>query len=454
MKRLWIAIALLLAALPTLCDELCTAMYLSGRKIGTSIVKSSPGYFEGKAVTDTYTVTRARFKNGGVLINSIESETCYTDNDGKTLFRRINSRSSDGTFAKTEVRYTAEKIFFKTETRDGKTEKTFDIPKDLPFDIDPLDRYIEDTVEGEARSYEYYTFDTDKAEILKMKDTLEYIGDSEVEAAGKKYECAVIKGIDKNGHTSYSYISGGEVVKSELPDESVMVVIDLPENRDKFDDYDMTEESKIASDVKIEDPEKVIAMSGSLTNTATGKVTAFDNKAIIMNPAESLPYPVKGEDKYLKATTIIDCDNPEIIAFAKKHAAGAKNSYEACDKLKEAVFELMDFEESGTEMQKAGDILKSGKGVCRHASLLYTALVRSLGIPCRQVLGIAYIPDGDGFGGHAWAECYVGKWVPFDPTWNSDFVDATHIKLAESEVDDAVTLFDMTIKIDKVEVMK
>jgi hypothetical protein len=48
----------------------------------------------------------------------------------------------------------------------------------------------------------------------------------------------------------------------------------------------------------------------------------------------------------------------------------------------------------------------------------------------------------------------VGKWVPFDPTWNSDFVDATHIKLAESEADDAVTLFDMTIKIDKVEVAK
>jgi hypothetical protein len=41
---------------------------------------------------------------------------------------------------------------------------------------------------------------------------------------------------------------------------------------------------------------------------------------------------------------------------------------------------------------------------------------------------------------HAWVESYVGEWVAFDATLKSDFVDATHIKLAEG---DATNMFEM-----------
>ncbi len=43
-----------------------------------------------------------------------------------------------------------------------------------------------------------------------------------------------------------------------------------------------------------------------------------------------------------------------------------------------------------------------------------------------MVSGLAY--SGNSFGGHAWVEVWAGKWIELDPTWGTDFVDATHIR--------------------------
>jgi tetratricopeptide (TPR) repeat protein len=57
-------------------------------------------------------------------------------------------------------------------------------------------------------------------------------------------------------------------------------------------------------------------------------------------------------------------------------------------------------------------------------------MARSLGLPSRIVSGLAY--SGHSFGGHAWVEVWVGRWVELDPTWGTEFVDATHIRSASS----------------------
>ncbi|HEX6045572.1 MAG TPA: tetratricopeptide repeat protein, partial [Pyrinomonadaceae bacterium] len=53
-------------------------------------------------------------------------------------------------------------------------------------------------------------------------------------------------------------------------------------------------------------------------------------------------------------------------------------------------------------------------------------MARSLGLPARTVSGLAH--SGSTFGGHAWVEVWVGEWIELDPTWGTDFVDATHIR--------------------------
>jgi len=82
------------------------------------------------------------------------------------------------------------------------------------------------------------------------------------------------------------------------------------------------------------------------------------------------------------------------------------------------------------------DILRSKSGVCRDYAVLYAALARAAGIPTKIATGLMYFRDA--FYYHAWAESFVGEWIPMDPTLSTDFVDATHIKLAEG---DATAMF-------------
>lgn len=52
-------------------------------------------------------------------------------------------------------------------------------------------------------------------------------------------------------------------------------------------------------------------------------------------------------------------------------------------------------------------------------------------MPTRLVSGMVFWKGR--FYYHAWAESYVGEWIPVDATLAEDFVDATHIKLTEGE---------------------
>jgi transglutaminase-like putative cysteine protease len=83
------------------------------------------------------------------------------------------------------------------------------------------------------------------------------------------------------------------------------------------------------------------------------------------------------------------------------------------------------------------EILDHKAGDCTEHSLLFVALARAVGVPAREVGGLAFVKgDKPMFGWHAWAEVHDGhQWVSIDPTWNEVYVDATHIKLSEGPRD-------------------
>lgn len=78
------------------------------------------------------------------------------------------------------------------------------------------------------------------------------------------------------------------------------------------------------------------------------------------------------------------------------------------------------------------DLIEVRRGDCSEHAALFTTLARALGIPAREVSGLAYMGDREqAFGGHAWNEVLVdGRWVPVDPTWGEVELDATHIRQA------------------------
>jgi hypothetical protein len=92
-------------------------------------------------------------------------------------------------------------------------------------------------------------------------------------------------------------------------------------------------------------------------------------------------------------------------------------------------------------------------------------MCRAVGIPAQVVAGVAYVDDflgNRGFGGHAWAQAYIGgKWVGLDASFKGagrGGYDAGHIALAAGNGEPG-DLFNLAptlgqFKIDKVTVEK
>lgn len=84
------------------------------------------------------------------------------------------------------------------------------------------------------------------------------------------------------------------------------------------------------------------------------------------------------------------------------------------------VHNYIKYDERYVEKNKmtAEDILKEGKGVCFHYSVLYDALLKSYGIPSIIVSGISYNQEIDDFEMHSWNLVFAnGEWLSMDPTW-------------------------------------
>jgi transglutaminase-like putative cysteine protease len=79
--------------------------------------------------------------------------------------------------------------------------------------------------------------------------------------------------------------------------------------------------------------------------------------------------------------------------------------------------------------------------------VLFVAMARSLGIPARINVGVAYVHGA--FYYHAWPEVYIdegkgrGLWLPVDPTFNQFPADATHVRFARGGLDKQAAIVPM-----------
>lgn len=160
------------------------------------------------------------------------------------------------------------------------------------------------------------------------------------------------------------------------------------------------------------------------TKVAEYSITAgvFDLKHSI-----SLPVTEPGMQAWLQQSDGLEVGDETINKLAGEIVGGEKNAYFAASKIRQWVNKNIKYVDGAKTPISALATLQEKQGVCCHMALLYTALARAAGIPTYLVVGPSYFTDF--FGWHAWAESYVGEWVAFDPTRDTDFVDAGHIKM-------------------------
>ncbi len=144
------------------------------------------------------------------------------------------------------------------------------------------------------------------------------------------------------------------------------------------------------------------------------------------NADTTVQLPVKDPQfaEFLKATTEFAANDNSVIEQARKIAGDDKDAWSVARKLADWTYQNLEWRLVAAA--SAGQTLATREADCSEFSELYVAMARSLGLPSRMVSGLAY--SGNSFGGHAWVEVWVGKWIELDPTWGTHFVDATHIR--------------------------
>ncbi len=163
------------------------------------------------------------------------------------------------------------------------------------------------------------------------------------------------------------------------------------------------------------------------TGTVKYKVTCYVSSSEQVVNKLPRDYNTKLYQEYVLPGEGVPSDDQQIKDLARKIVKGATNDFEKMAILTHWVHEYITYDESMTgKYLDAYTILQGRRGVCVEYATLFVTLARALGYPTRFVGGIAYGDQGPT--GHMWAEVYLGKWVPFDPTWDlGGSVDATHI---------------------------
>jgi transglutaminase-like putative cysteine protease/Tfp pilus assembly protein PilF len=143
-------------------------------------------------------------------------------------------------------------------------------------------------------------------------------------------------------------------------------------------------------------------------------------------PKTSLALPVKGAEfaPYLQPGTEILSDDKSVVEKARGIVGEEHDAWKVARQLADWTYKNIKWKR--VDYATAAQTLATLEADCLEFSQLYVAMARSLGLPARIVSGLAY--SGAAFGGHAWVEVYVGEWIELDPTWGTDFVDATHIR--------------------------
>lgn len=134
----------------------------------------------------------------------------------------------------------------------------------------------------------------------------------------------------------------------------------------------------------------------------------------------------------------IESNDAAIVALAKRITENSSNDFDKAARLAVWVHTNVDYDESLSGKEKSARwVLDNRRGVCAEFTSLFVAMARSVGIPTKYVSGYSYTTS-KGWLGHAWAEVYLGRWVPVDPTWmEAGHLDATHIQMFSSYSRDA-----------------
>jgi hypothetical protein len=164
--------------------------------------------------------------------------------------------------------------------------------------------------------------------------------------------------------------------------------------------------------------------------TLSSEINKGKNLITLRTGINSIPAG-KGLNKHLGNTPFLNTDSGDL----KNAAAKFRNSKDPLNDVSVFVYNHISDKKIGIPMISASAVLKQKAGDCTEHSILTVALLRSLNIPARAVVGLILTGSFSGkknvFVYHMWVEAFKnGKWVMLDSTRPHDVHANRYIALA------------------------
>ncbi len=173
-------------------------------------------------------------------------------------------------------------------------------------------------------------------------------------------------------------------------------------------------------------------------------VEIVDAQSIVAGPPDGDLAP------FLAPEPLIESDDPEIRAAADEAVRGVSAPRARAEALTRYVNATIQ-KKPTVSIPSAREVLRTKIGDCNEHTALFVAMSRSLGLPSRIAVGLAYVRGA--FYYHAWPEVYIeeranrGYWLPVDPTFNQFPADATHVRLARGGLEKQAAILPMIGKL-------
>jgi len=441
-------------------SEAWMGIYVGKMKLGWSRFYADKCEFEGKPA---YRLESSSHIKAPVLGTEVEQKiemTVYLGSAFEPVYETFKT-SSAGYSMNVTARFKPTEIVAETDSEGKKTTKTIPIPPGSKLFVEDSS-FLSQTMKlkvGDKRSFKSFnplTLTLDDIEI-------EVLRDEDIMMDGERHSCQVIKSTTPLGDATSWQKVGGDLLKIETSMGITMVrepkgVAQSLESAsgEYVPSSDFAVLTSAKTKTKIAQPREVkylkIRLIGFDDKTAVisdsrqkatfhkgdPNVAEYVITASDFDPSKavSLPMNTAGMDEFLAPSQYIEPDDPEIKSASEQIVGNEKNAFRAASRIRDWVETNVQTKGDIGLIRNSTDILRSRSGVCRDYAVLYAALARAAGIPTKIVAGMMYFREG--FYYHAWAESFVGEWIPMDPTLSTDFVDATHIKLNEG---DALAMF-------------
>lgn len=449
MKKL---LLVFLFALPVVAcaQEYWLGLFLKEKKIGYSSSLTTNEKVDGREVTrdDTHTMMSAGLMGTAMTIDMKSSTWSSNGRPTHMVFRM----ESSGRVQHLDAVFGSKSISIEVENGGSKTKATIPLPKDGTVVDDALGATL---VHGKHIGQTRVLYVLDPLTVSLVKNTVTVKGEENVIIRGKTVRAQRVDIDEVRAVTRVFLNAHGDIVKAEGP----MGIEMIPLTRAQAlapsapsGGFDLAEASSINCDQDISDPAGIKVLKLRISGRDLSRLPSDEHQTVRRDgdswlvdvhpvevakaPAVQIAAAAREKPAWTRPSMYISSDRTEFKALAKKIVTGPPTVTAAARKIQLYVYEHMRFNSGIGVLRNASEVLRTKEGVCRDYAVLTATLLRAAGVPARVASGIVYA-DGKFFY-HAWAEAWDGrKWFGVDSTRPAQQITATHVKLADGNVDDA-----------------